>query len=101
MPLVIHGLGGGHTHTHTYICTEVILRNQVRVSLWPARAWFKNLLMTGRTLYGYIRSSTLPNFRSAILRYYLSSKWMNGCQSDGFSSMGTLTEAMKLVMAGT
>ena len=39
MPLVIHGLGGGHTHT--YIRTEVILRNQARVGLWPARAWFK------------------------------------------------------------
>ena len=43
-PLVIHGLGGGHTHTqtHTYIRTEVILRNQARAGLRPARAWFKN-----------------------------------------------------------
>ena len=32
MPLVIHALGGAHTH----IRTEVILRNQ-------AHAWFKNL----------------------------------------------------------
>ena len=32
-PLVIHGLGGGHTHT--YIRTEVILRSQTC-------AWFKN-----------------------------------------------------------
>ena len=51
-PLVIHGLGGGHTHTqththahtHTYIRTEVILRNQARAGLRPARAWFKNTL---------------------------------------------------------
>ena len=44
-PLVIHGLGGGHTHTHTHththIRTEVILRNQARAGLRPARAWFK------------------------------------------------------------
>ena len=38
MSLVINSLGGGHTltlkhtHTHTYVCTEIILRNQVR---WP------------------------------------------------------------------
>ena len=40
-PLVIHSLGGGHTHTHAYIRTEVILRNQARAGLRPARAWFK------------------------------------------------------------
>ena len=28
MPLVIHGLGSGHTDTHVYIHTEVILKNQ-------------------------------------------------------------------------
>ena len=39
MPLVIHGLGGGdtHTNTHTDVCTKVISINQ-------ARAWFKNLI---------------------------------------------------------
>ena len=41
-PLVIHGLGGGHTHA--YIRTEVILRNQ-------ARAWFKN---TAKVLIGIL-----------------------------------------------
>ena len=25
-PLVINGLGGGHTHTHAYIRTEAILK---------------------------------------------------------------------------
>ena len=54
MPLVIHGLGGGHTHTHThthtYIRTEVILRNQARAGLWPARAWFKNRAYMGEVL---------------------------------------------------
>ena len=30
-----------HTHTHTHIRTEVILRNQARAGLRPARAWFK------------------------------------------------------------
>ena len=44
MPLVIHGLGGGHTdrQTHTYNRTEVILRNQARAGLWLARTWFKS-----------------------------------------------------------
>ena len=36
MPLVIYGLGGGHTdtntNTHAYIRTEVILRNQACAS---------------------------------------------------------------------
>ena len=31
-PLDIRPLGGGHTDTHTDICTEVISRNQVRAS---------------------------------------------------------------------
>ena len=35
-----------HTDTHTYIRTEVILRNQARAGLRAARAWFKN-----QTLY--------------------------------------------------
>ena len=45
MPLVIHGLGGGHTHTHTnaYIHTEVILRNQ-------ACAWFKSVKKPLKTI---------------------------------------------------
>ena len=30
-----------HTHTHTFV-NKAILRNQVRASLWPAHAWFKN-----------------------------------------------------------
>ena len=40
-PLVINSLGGGHTHA--YIRTETILRNQARAGLRPARAWFKNV----------------------------------------------------------
>jgi len=48
MPLVINNLGGGHTHTHTYICiqtlrTKAISRNQSCASLQPAPAWFKKL----------------------------------------------------------
>ena len=39
-PLVIHSLGGGHTHTD--VCTETILRNQVSAGLWLAHIWFKN-----------------------------------------------------------
>ena len=33
MPLVINSFRGGHTHTntHTDVCTETILRNQVSV----------------------------------------------------------------------
>ena len=31
-----------HAHTYAYICTEVILRNQVCAPLWPVHAWFKN-----------------------------------------------------------
>ena len=40
-PLVIHALGGTHTHTHTHtdIYTEVILRNQASRL---ACAWLKN-----------------------------------------------------------
>ena len=38
-PLVIDGLGGGHTHTHTRIHPH--LKNQARAGLRLARAWFK------------------------------------------------------------
>ena len=34
-------------------------------------------------------------------RYYLFSKRVNGCQGDGFSSVGSQTGAIKLAMAGT
>ena len=32
---------------------------------------------------------------------YLSSKWVNGCQGDGFSSVGARMGAIKLAMADT
>ena len=34
-PLVINSLGGGHTNTHTDVCTETISRNQAA----PACVW--------------------------------------------------------------
>ena len=33
-----------HTHTHADVCTETILRKQVHADMWPARAWFNNLV---------------------------------------------------------
>ena len=30
------------THTHTDVCTEAILRNQVHPGLWLACTWFKH-----------------------------------------------------------
>ena len=35
MPQVINSLRGGHTHTHTDLRTETILRNQVRTGHVP------------------------------------------------------------------
>ena len=35
---------GADTYTHTYIRTEVILRNQAHAGLWPARTWSTNTL---------------------------------------------------------
>ena len=43
MPLVINSLGGGHTHTHAYIRTETILRNQ-------ACTWFKNVVTKNKCM---------------------------------------------------
>ena len=45
--LVINSLWGGHTqiHTHTDVCTEAILRNQVLAGLWLACTWFNNEIM--------------------------------------------------------
>ena len=35
-----------HTRMHTYFGKmKVIIKNQVRAGLWPARAWFKNLVL--------------------------------------------------------
>ena len=51
MPLVINSLRGGHTqtdtntHTYTDAHTETILRNQMCIGLWPACAWFKNIVI--------------------------------------------------------
>ena len=44
MPLVINGLGGGHTHTHTHIPTREPKQFQETRRARPsaARAWFKN-----------------------------------------------------------
>ena len=54
--LVIYGLGGIHTHTHTCILsrTLVIIGNQVGTARRPARAWFKNVinLITVCMLFG-------------------------------------------------
>ena len=37
--------GWTHTHSHTDVCTEIILRNQARAGLRPARAWFNNIVI--------------------------------------------------------
>ena len=36
----VHTRAHTHTHTHTHRLPRQILRNQVRVGLWPAHAWF-------------------------------------------------------------
>ena len=47
-------------------------------------------------------SSWISNdFRSTILHNYLFSKQVNGCQGDGFLSVGARTGAIKLAMAGS
>ena len=56
-PLVINSLGGGHTHTHAYIRTETILRNQ-------ARAWFKNIA-NPKIQYNYSNNNCIPELFTA------------------------------------
>ena len=45
MPLVTNSLGADtQTHTHTDVCTETILRNQVRPGHRLVCVWFKKYL---------------------------------------------------------
>ena len=41
MPLVVHSLGGGHTHKHTCIRTFADRSNSKKPGVRPAHAWFK------------------------------------------------------------
>ena len=49
---------GADTHTHTYIRTNVILRNQARAGLWPARAWFKNTHIVYKLMANFQNNQT-------------------------------------------
>ena len=48
-----------------------------------------------------INAKNLSSMILDTMEYYLSSKRVNRCQGDGFSSMGAQTGAIKLAMAGT
>ena len=60
MPLVIHSLGGGHTHMHPcrHLRTKVILRNQASAGLQPAHVWLK----IGQFSEMHISQTTYPIF---------------------------------------
>ena len=89
-PLVINSLGRGHTHTHTHTRTHIpsirtgsILRNQVCAGLWPAHAWFKNILWGPRRLSFHFEQVPF-RLMLTLLRYRRDDQ--TDRQTDGFSA---------------
>lgn len=76
MWVVIHSLGGVHTHTHTNVCTEVLLRNQA-----PVRTWFNknSQLNNGVTkLSHFFRSTWQPTiFINFVTQKFLCTSGMS------------------------
>ena len=52
MPLVINGLGDGHTDRHIHIPTHEPKQFQETRRAWPSRAWFKKQFLKTRHLSG-------------------------------------------------